>query len=39
MEKLIFVCDNCGKDTKDYTVEMGWIHIDDNGFFIYNKKL
>lgn len=34
MKSLIFVCNRCGSETKDYRNETGWIHIGNEGILI-----
>ena len=33
MERKIYVCNMCGKETKDYKSEATWIHIDSTGLY------
>ena len=33
MERKIYVCNMCGKETKDYKSEPTWIHIDNTGLY------
>lgn len=33
MERKIYVCNMCGKETKDYKSEARWIHIDSTGLY------
>ncbi len=38
MRKKINICDCCGKETKDYMAEKGWIHIDNCGLMITDGR-
>ena len=38
MKKEINVCENCGKESKDYYAEIGWIHVDKMKFEILNGR-
>ena len=33
MERTIYVCNMCGKETKNYKDEARWIHIDSTGLY------
>jgi len=33
MERKIYVCNMCGKETKNYKDEAKWIHIDSTGLY------
>jgi hypothetical protein len=34
MEKTVYVCNNCLKQTADYYNEIGWIHINREGLTV-----
>jgi len=38
MKIEVYRCENCGKETKDYYKEKGWIHIDTCGLVITNGR-
>lgn len=38
MKITTYKCDYCGKETKDYYAEKGWIHIDEDKLVVTNGR-